>query len=243
MVHRTAVAGRAQKKAKRVGAFFVTPILFMLLGYLIFYFAGRPVIQFTTSSLELFLLNRKPTFHAIPKSLWQSEGPVDLTEVKQMLSESQAQGVDILQSSELTYPKTGEQFGVITIEKLDIETPLYLGDEPEILRVGSGQSLRSSFPGESGGALIGGHTGQDFEKLQGIQTGDRIEVDTLYGSYVYEVTGSQIKRFDDESAIEVIYDRTKRSLVLYTCYPTETIGVKHDRLFVYADLISGPIIE
>ena len=36
--------------------------------------------------------------------------------------------------------------------------------------------------------------------------------------------------------------KEQEKLILYTCYPFEIIGYKSQRLFVYADKISGPTI-
>jgi sortase A len=36
----------------------------------------------------------------------------------------------------------------------------------------------------------------------------------------------------------------QEKLIIYTCYPFETlVGTKQERLFVFADKISGPTVE
>lgn len=238
---------------KRIGAFLLAPLLFLCFGYLLFYVIGQPVIQFITTSADLMLLSRPPVFNQAPALSFSqdmettSEDVSEESEVKEDIPEEEEEeplsGEFAIKSSELEYPETGTQYGMISVERLDIQTPLFLGDTNDILRMGAGQSLQSIFPGEFGGTLVGGHNNQGFGKFANILPEDQIKVETTYGTYIYEVTETQIKRFDDPTAIEILRDKTKRTLILYTCYPLESIGVKNDRLLVYADLISGPLID
>ncbi|MFR4753953.1 MAG: hypothetical protein ACLT90_19210 [Enterococcus raffinosus] len=42
----------------------IAPIIFLVIGYSLMYVIGRPVIQFVTSSIQLFLLTDTPEFEA-----------------------------------------------------------------------------------------------------------------------------------------------------------------------------------
>ena len=62
-----------------------------------------------------------------------------------------------------------------------------------------------------------------------------------YGDLFGKITDTKIGKATDESNYDLAQSE-KEQLILYTCYPFELIGYKADRLFVYADKISGPTI-
>ena len=76
--------------------------------------------------------------------------------------------------------------------------------------------------------------------LGSAQIGDLIKIETTYGTYTYKITETVVKKATDPTA----YDPTKtdNSIVLYTCYPFNTIISVDERYFVYADFVSGPIL-
>lgn len=211
----------------RIGTIFIAPILFLVCGYSLIYLIGLPVINFTTSSLSLFLLADTPNFE----------------EKQTKITIKSEQNTQEIASSTLNYPKSGSQYGYVHIEKLKLNEPLYFGDSNEILRKGAGQYTGSVYPGEKGTSLIGGHNVDGFGKIIALQAGDKIELKTVYGTYQYQVTDSQIKRYDDQTILDQVFQREKYQLILYTCYPVDAIGLTDERLFVFADLISGPIIN
>ena len=96
-------------------------------------------------------------------------------------------------------------------------------------------------PGFNRTILIAGHSIPYFEPLGNIKTGDIISISTHYGDFQYKITNTKIADADDSSNYDLKQDK-KEQLILYTCYPFELIGYKSQRLFVYADKISGPTI-
>jgi sortase A len=49
---------------------------------------------------------------------------------------------------------------------------------------------------------------------------------------------------DAKEMQEELLSYEEEKLIMYTCYPFETlVGTKQDRLFVFADKISGPVVE
>ena len=70
-----------------------------------------------------------------------------------------------------------------------------------------------------------------------------VTIKTSYGVYEYQVTGSRVAHHLDDTAYDLMQD--KEQLIMYTCYPFEMlVGItKQERLFVYADKISGPVVE
>ncbi|MBR2786204.1 MAG: class D sortase [Clostridia bacterium] len=135
-----------------------------------------------------------------------------------------------------SYPEYGTRYGNIRIESLGISLPLYYGDKPNYLRYGIGQSSGSYFPGEGGSIVCLGHNNKAFlYDLPKIKDGATIEINTTYGDFTYKVYQTKIINMYDVDALEI--QKEKEILMLYTCYPVETLGDKKDRFVVYAERV------
>lgn len=135
-------------------------------------------------------------------------------------------------------PFTGTRYGQITCEKLQLQAPLYYGDDDEWLELGAGTYSGGALPGENGTCLIGAHDTTYFAPLEHIAAGDVLTIDTAYGNYQYQVTKTQNVNVTDWSASELKESGGGEKLILYTCYPfgaAETI--RDQRFFVYAQRI------
>ncbi|MGX7149500.1 class D sortase [Enterococcus ureasiticus] len=252
------------KQLKRVGAFIYVPLLFMFFGYLIIYIIGAPVINFASSAVELISLNDAPSFDQKGTNLFEkrndkkeqassekttdkiAKAPTNASDKKS--TEAVAAGMEVsekgeLSSSNMVYPVGGDQFGEVVIDKVGINEPLYYGDSEEILRLGAGQYIGSMIPGDLGTTLIGGHNLPSFGKIYYLEPGDKIDIHTHYGDYTYQVTEVKVADYKDSAVNTKLGDRSKRSLILYTCYPLDAIGLTPERVFVSADYVSGPIID
>ena len=137
-------------------------------------------------------------------------------------------------------PNQGTKYGEIVCERIGLQADLYFGESEEILKHGAGQSPRSLQPGFGYPTMVSAHNNKEFDKLEHIQEGDIITVYTSYGTYEYEVSGTEIMEphlFDDKLLLE---ERSR--LIVYTCYPFNNLGYIYRRFFVYAEQISGPRI-
>lgn len=135
------------------------------------------------------------------------------------------------------YPKYATQYATIQIESLNVNLPLYYGETLSILRNGVGQSMEGYFPGEGGSIVCMAHNTSGFLKdLQNIKIGAIIKIKTSYGEYQYKVYDTKIVHQSQIDAIE-IQDKEER-LMLYTCYPTNSIGHATHRFITYAKLVS-----
>lgn len=222
-----------KKLRKRILALIIVPILFLFCSYSLMYIVGRPVIQFVTSSLNIFLLNDAPQFNHQPTEIAINVDNDDLV----------VNSNNELPSSEVKYPRGGDMYGRIIMEELRIDVPLYLGDTNEILRYGAGQFMGSVYPGELGTSLIGGHNTDGFGRLIGAQVGDVVQVPTTYANYTYQVTDVSIQNKDAVDIQSILGQRDESLLLLYTCYPVDSIGMTDDRLFVTCERIDGPVIN
>lgn len=253
------------KQLKRVGAFFYVPLLFMCFGYLIIYIIGAPVINFATSAVELISLNDAPTFdqngtnlfanrttgkNSTSKNQTNDQSGTSSNDESEKKANAAGGNVEIpttesgeIRSSNMVYPTGGDQFGEVVINKVKINEPLYYGDSEEILSLGAGQYIGSMIPGDLGTTLIGGHNLPSFGKIYYLEPGDEIQIHTHYGDYTYQVTEVKIANYKDPSINTKLADQSKRSLILYTCYPLDAIGLTPERVFVSADYVSGPLID
>ena len=144
-----------------------------------------------------------------------------------------------LQLSE--YPEVGDRIGQIDIDDVALSVPVYYGDNSAQLNQGVGVYPGAWLPGEERTILTAGHAGTFFRKLEGVQPGMQIRFSTYYGEYIYEISQVKIVEAADESAYD--FTRTDENLILYTCYPFDMLGYTPFRFFVYAEYVSGPVIQ
>lgn len=134
------------------------------------------------------------------------------------------------------YPEYGAKYGSIKIPSLNINLGLYYGDTLAILRYGVGHSSGSYFPGEGGSVVCMGHNTKGMlRELPQIKNGEKIIIETTYGIYTYEVYETGVVEQTKLDAVQI--QREKEILMLYTCYPVNSIGHAKNRFIVYANLV------
>ena len=146
--------------------------------------------------------------------------------------------------SSITYPTAGDRYATITISGTNVDAPVYYGDTNKILNQGVGTYMENSaagLPGEGKTILLAGHNNTFFNDLQHAEAGATVTITTHYGVYTYEVTETKILDYQDASAYD--FTRTDENLILYTCYPFDALGFTTDRFFVYAQYVSGPVLD
>ena len=137
----------------------------------------------------------------------------------------------------VSYPEYGTRYGDIKIESLDIYLPLYYGDELSYLKYGVGQSSSAYFPGEGASIICMGHNNRNIlYDLPKIENDAIIEINTTYGEFKYKVYQTKIISMYDVD--ELTIQKEEEILMLYTCYPVETLGDKKERFVVYAKRIN-----
>ena len=134
-----------------------------------------------------------------------------------------------------TKPQYGTKYGILTIDDLGIELPIYYGDDLSILRYGIGHTFGTYFPGEGGTIVYMAHNTSGFlRSLPDIQIGTKIHISTSYGEYTYTVYETQIVHMSEVEAVDI--QEEKEQLVLYTCYPVNSIGHATNRFITYSSL-------
>ncbi|ENZ5660145.1 class D sortase [Enterococcus hirae] len=203
--------------------------LFLVINYSLIYVIGKPVIHFVTSSIQTLLLAEAPTFKE--------------NNHKEAIKQLSTNGESEISSSKIQFPHYGQLYGEISVPSIQLKTPLYFGDSATILRKGAGQYMGSTFPGEIGTTLIAGLNSDSFGKLINIKAQEIITIQTNYGSYQYEVEEVRVANKHDTQIKQEIRQRNNAKLILYTCYPIDSIGLTDQRLFVTAKLHAGPMIN
>ena len=130
-------------------------------------------------------------------------------------------------------PSTNARIGSVSYLK-EIPIPLYQGIENQQLTKGLGHDPLSVLPGENGNCLIYGHREEFLWELQAIAVGDEIFVQTIYGTWIYEVNEIHVLNPDDS----FIFEQTKTpTLTLVTCHPFIYFGPIKNRFVVRVSLI------
>ncbi|MCD8078083.1 MAG: class C sortase [Lachnospiraceae bacterium] len=123
--------------------------------------------------------------------------------------------------------------GYITIDKIDVELPIYHGTEANVLAAGAGHLEGSSLPvgGESTHAVISAHRGLPsallFTNLDKLEVGDTFTITVLDQVLTYEV--DQITIVLPEEIEDLYIEEGKDYCTLMTCTP---YGVNSHRLLV-----------
>ena len=131
----------------------------------------------------------------------------------------------------ISYPSYGTKYGVININNQ--EEDLYFGDDAKTLKKGVGQSNSSFLPGENKKTILSGHNTGVFAELFNVAKKDKITIDTMYASFIYEIKDIKIVNSDDTSILS-----SKNDLIMYTCYPKKNI-YGNKRLVILANLIES----
>ncbi len=122
----------------------------------------------------------------------------------------------------------GEVFGVLHVKKWGMEIPIAQGTTPEVLNNGdAGHYPETQMPGELGNFAIAGHRrtyGNNFRRVDIMEPGDPIVVETDKAYMVYTVTGHRIVLPSETGVILPVPDEpgvvpTERIMTMTTCHP------------------------
>lgn len=209
-------------------AYFYMPLIFVISGLVLLYAAAAPVIRLLYNVGSMVIAKEVPDFDTGLENIY-------------VVNDDAALKKDTVHVSEVDWPTEGQQYGELSCERIQLATPVYFGDSNDILRVGTGQYNGSFIPGYDRTIMLCSHNTTFFKPLQFVETGDIFTFKTNYGVYEYEVVETRVADHEDRSAYDL--SKQEEQLILYTCYPFETLATtKTDRLFVYCKKISGPTV-
>ncbi len=134
--------------------------------------------------------------------------------------------------------------GYITIEKLDLELPIYHSTSPDVLQIAAGHLEGTSLPtgGEGTHCVISAHRGLPsailFSDLDKMEVGDTFTITVLDQLMTYQV--DQVLVVDPNQVDALQIEEGKDLCTLMTCTP---YGVNTQRLLVRGVRIPNPTPE
>lgn len=210
--------------------FIILPIVFLICGYILFFVCLTPIIDPLISVYSIAFSD-------------YNANVIEESEANSIFNGSTGIREGIINYDELVFPNYGNIFGRITVEGTEIDCDLIFGDDKSLLRKGACVSIYSHIPGCQTGVLVGAHNNTFFHSLPEVKEGALVNVETNYGSYVYKVYETKI--FKDTQRDEYIDELSgdKEILLLYTCYPVDTLASTPYRFFAFCECVSGPVVN
>jgi sortase A len=136
----------------------------------------------------------------------------------------------------------GDAVAIIQIPRLRLDMVVVEGTDTLALEKGPGHYTGTAYPWQDHGRVaIAGHRTtylHPFYSLDAIRRGDRIVLETEYGTFRYEVTGTYVTAPDGilPDGSYVLDQTRKPTLALTTCNPRYSAA---ERLIVLADRVSS----
>ena len=129
-------------------------------------------------------------------------------------------------------------FGYLSIPKLSVELPIYLGATNENLNKGAVHLSETSLPigTMNSNSVIAAHNGWYgktlFRHLDQLVLGDEIKVTNVWETLTYEVVEIEIIQPDEID--KVLIQEGRELITLMTCHP---YGKNTERYLVYAERV------
>ena len=172
--------------------------------------------------------------------LWKSMAAYNqqiFTDGQSTLSEAGAYQAALFTLTDYGLPD--ETFGVISIPKLDLEMPLYLGATDENMAKGAAVISGTSIPigGSNTNAVIAGHRGWGgaayFRYITELAIGDEVVITNLWERLRYRVVGTKI--IEPHEVENILIQPGRDMMTLLTCHPYASGGKQ--RYLVYCQRI------
>ena len=128
--------------------------------------------------------------------------------------------------------------GILFIDDLNIQVPIYNGTEEHILDRGAGRIKGMAKMNENGNLGISAHRDSFFRGLKDIELGTVVLVQSAFGVEKYEVTDITIVPKEDASVLAPV---DRKTLTLVTCYPFYHVGAAPERFIVTALPVNDPV--
>jgi len=222
------VNSRALKKRKKffkgMRHFLLVPLLVCVLLYGVMFAVSTPFLSDFLSIGNMFLQDSESDYSRSYENIFT---PSD-------------NNGDVVDAKDVDYPSINKQFGTLKIDGRGVDAKLFFGDNSIALKNGVGVYAGSFIPGYGKTILISGHNNTYLNGLKNVKKGDVVKIKTSYGNYEYKINSTRVAKADDKSTYDLNAD--EENLIIYTCYPFDTLGLTEDRFFVYGDKISGPEI-
>ena len=155
------------------------------------------------------------------------------TDGQSTLSEAGAYQATLFSLTDYGLPD--ETFGVISIPKLNLEMPLYLGATDENMANGAAVLSETSIPigGTNTNAVIAGHRGWGgasyFRYITDLTVGDEVIITNLWETMHYRVVGTKI--IEPHEIENILIQPGRDMITLLTCHPYASGGTQRYIVF------------
>lgn len=132
-----------------------------------------------------------------------------------------------------------EMIGYLTIPRMDIELPIYLGANKDNLAKGAAHLTQTSLPvgGENTNAVIAAHRGMStaamFRDIEALQIGDEVTITNFRETLYYRVV--EIKVINPTDIEEILIQSGRDLVTLITCHPYR---YNYQRYVVYCERVT-----
>jgi len=130
--------------------------------------------------------------------------------------------------------RLGETVAKLTLPRLDATLFVIEGTDQKDLSKGPGHMPGTALPGVTGNCVIAGHRDTHFRVLEGIRKGDKVDLDTRYGKFHYQVRSMEVV---SPTNVASLYPTDNAVLHLITCYPFNYVGHAPKRMVIEAALL------
>jgi sortase A len=149
---------------------------------------------------------------------------------------------------DLPVPEPGDAMGRILIPSIGVDFVYVQGVDLKFLQDGPGHFPQTPLPGQPGNAALAGHRttyAAPFHRLDELQPGEDIIVETLQGAFTYRVDAQPAGEGEappghfivSPSAVEILDQDGANRLTLMACHPKYSAA---QRIVVTASLVSDP---
>jgi sortase A len=136
--------------------------------------------------------------------------------------------------------KREELVGRIEIPRLKVNAVVKEGVDNKTLSRAVGHVPYTPLPGQPGNVGVAAHRDTHFRGLRNVRKGDVIRLETLDGTYIYEV--DQLKIVWPKN-VEVLDPTPDNRITLVTCYPFNFVGSAPKRFIVQGKQVGFEQLE
>lgn len=140
----------------------------------------------------------------------------------------------------ISFPElaTGDPIGRLRIPDVDLDAAILEGDDEDVLHRAVGHLSDTPLPGAGGVVALAGHRDTFFRNLRHVEVGQRVELETRWGPYTYEVRATRVVDPEDLWVLEGPV--AGEVLTLVTCHPFDFVGPAPRRFIVWATRAPAP---
>lgn len=122
-------------------------------------------------------------------------------------------------ATSLIQAKTYKRVGTLSISKLKVTSPIYMGITDDVFNRGIGQWPGCAKPGTRGNLVLGGHrtsAQREFADIDRLRGGDIISISVGTKTHKYVVTGHMIVK---PTSVWITDQTRSATLTLFSCHP------------------------